>query len=95
MFAPRNMEMRFLHYFLSHRRRPSMVVLILQHYERPMSMNLLERHATFHTGFRGRYHLLRSEKNTKLFVPYYFNGIIHLFFIPKLDKSPFSSRAII
>ena len=82
MFCPRNMEAKFLHYFLLHPQRPRILVLLLQHQEKPISYNLLrQRCIKYKTYHRGKY-LRKPVANQQVFNDYEFQGLLHVFLLP-------------
>ena len=48
MFAPRQYESKFLHYYLMHRRRPTLIVLMLQGASLPPGYTLAEKYCVVH-----------------------------------------------
>ena len=48
MFAPKNYEAKFLHYYFLHPQRPQMVVLLLQGLDLPSSLQLCQKYCCEH-----------------------------------------------
>ena len=81
MFCPRNMENKFLHYYLLHPRRPRMVVLLLQHQEKPVSYNLLRQRCVQYRQYRHGKFLRKSVPSRSLYQTYEFPGLMHVFLL--------------
>lgn len=82
MFCPRNQESKFLHYFLLHPQRPQMLVLLLQHQEKPISFNLLRQRCTKYRSYRSGKYLRKPVPNSNVYYDYEFQGLLHVFSLP-------------
>ena len=66
MFAPRQYESKFLHYYLMHRKRPALIVLMLQGAEIPAGYTLAEKYSVVHRVVKN----FLSQQN--FFINFYF-----------------------
>ena len=85
LFCPKSHESRFLSYFLSFKKRPRLLFMLLQHNELDNLFPLLYKHREAHYRFQNDKFITRSVKNRTARQNYPFRGIIHIFVLPPLN----------
>ena len=83
LFCPKNQESRFLRYFLTWKRRPSLIFVLLQHNEADNLYPILMREKIKHIRYANDGFLTRAVKNRYARAPHNFHGLIHIFHLPR------------
>ena len=82
VFPPRAQMSQFVQYYLSHKKRPAALFVVLQHTERPSILQMLERYASQRRIYTGDHMLRKPVANKQAFTRYSFPGRLHAFLLP-------------
>ena len=82
LFAPKNVEVRFLQYFLQFKRRPTIILLYLQRDTLPQGLMLAKKHASQVRQYVNHHYLTKSVKNKRAREIFRFSGVLHVCLIP-------------
>ena len=85
LFPPKSLEVTFLSYFLNHKQRPGLILLLLQHQVLPSVYNFAKINSDRHVFLSDNNYLSRAVKGKKARLPHPFKGLLHLFYFSALS----------
>lgn len=82
LFCPKSQESKFLSYYLSFKKRPALLFLLLQHNEGDNLMPLLYSHKRKYRVYKNLGFLSKAVRNHQAREKYTFHGLMHVFLLP-------------
>lgn len=84
LFPPKSQETIFLQYYLSFKKRPRLILLLLQHQALPSVYNFALDACERHLCFPDQNYLAKSVKSRQARVAHPFKGLLHIFDFKKV-----------